>query len=146
MRVRLVIDPRPTPPILGFSGQLTQVFSNLVRNASEAAPSGSTVVIRIRSVDRKGRAEARVTIHDRGQGIPRAVQKKIFDPFFTTKELKGSGLGLWVSRSLIARHRGSIRFRTSERSGTTFAVFLPVVEERSSGSVAEQSQRELLEA
>jgi signal transduction histidine kinase len=53
----------------------------------------------------------------------------MFDPFFTTKELRGSGLGLWVSRNLIMNHKGSIRFRSStrpERSGTTFEVFLPV--------------------
>ncbi len=85
--------------------------------------------MRIRCVLSSGRPGARVTIHDRGKGIPRSVQKKIFDPFFTTKELKGSGLGLWVSRSLIARHKGSIRFRTSERSGTTFAVFLPTTKD-----------------
>jgi signal transduction histidine kinase len=57
------------------------------------------------------------------------VRRQIFDPFFTTKELKGSGLGLWVSKNLVMDHRGTIRFRTSTRegaSGTTFEVFLPV--------------------
>lgn len=143
-RVRLVVDSQPTPPVLGFSGQLNQVFGNLVRNASEAAPSGSEVVVRVRTIDRAGKARARVTIHDRGKGIPRSVQKKMFDPFFTTKELKGSGLGLWVSRSLIAKHKGSIRFRTSERGGTTFAVFLPLAE--AAKSMNEPTQRTLLEA
>jgi signal transduction histidine kinase len=49
--------------------------------------------------------------------------------FFTTKGLKGSGLGLWVSKALIVKHNRTIRFRSSERinkSGTTFEVFLPV--------------------
>jgi signal transduction histidine kinase len=53
----------------------------------------------------------------------------MFDPFFTTKELKGSGLGLWVSRTLVLKHGGTIRFRSSRRagsSGTMFEVFLPV--------------------
>jgi signal transduction histidine kinase len=53
----------------------------------------------------------------------------MFDPFFTTKALKGSGLGLWVSKTLVVKHGGTIRFRSSERlgrSGTTFEVFLPV--------------------
>ena len=56
----------------------------------------------------------------------------MYDPFFTTKELKGSGLGLWVSRTLIIRHGGTIRFRSSTRtgaSGTVFEVFLPVGKE-----------------
>jgi two-component system, NtrC family, sensor kinase len=146
-RVRLVADIRPTPPILGYPGQLNQVFSNLVRNATEAAPSGSDVVVRVRQVHRGGRPEARITIRDYGRGIPRSVQQKIFDPFFTTKELKGSGLGLWVSKSLIARHDGAIRFRTSERAGrngTIFAVFLPLAQE--TGEASGQSERELLSA
>ena len=127
-RVNLVFDARPAPPVLGFPGQLGQVFGNLLRNATEAAPADSIVTIRVRPIHRSGHAGARVTIHDHGCGIPRAVRQKIFDPFFTTKELKGSGLGLWVSKSLIAKHHGAIRFRTSEqtgRNGTTFVVFLP---------------------
>jgi two-component system, NtrC family, sensor kinase len=130
--VRFVIDAKPVPPIVGHPGQLSQVFANLVRNATEASPPDSTVNVRARHIHRCGRAEVRVTIHDRGNGIPVAVRPKIFDPFFTTKGLKGSGLGLWVSRSLIAKHNGAIRFRTSERAGqtgTTFAVFLPISEE-----------------
>ena len=133
-RVHLMIDTRPIQPVLGFPGELSQVFGNLIRNATEAAPSDSKVVIRVRSTISAGRAGARVTIHDRGKGIPAEVQQKIFDPFFTTKELKGSGLGLWVSKSLITRHNGAIRFRTSERdgrNGTTFAVFLPFAGEMS---------------
>ena len=105
-----------------------QVFGNLVRNAAEASPSDSAVLIRVRHAFREGREGARVTIYDRGTGIPPAVQRQIFDPFFTTKELKGSGLGLWVSRTLILNHNGNIRFRSSTgsgRSGTTFQVFVP---------------------
>lgn len=137
-RIHLVIDAKPTPPVLGYPGQLSQVFANLVRNAAEAAPSDSTVVVRVRPTHRSGREEARVTIHDQGSGIPRAVQQQMFDPFFTTKELKGSGLGLWVSKSLIAKHRGAIRFRTSERNGTTFAVYLPIT----AGSETEAAMQE----
>jgi signal transduction histidine kinase len=128
-RVRVVCNLRPTLTIHGFPGQLSQIFSNLVRNAAEAAPQGSEVVVRVRSICRKGRQGTRVTIHDRGRGIPPDVRKQMFDPFFTTKELKGSGLGLWVSKNLIMKHEGTIRFRSSTRegsSGTTFEVFLPV--------------------
>ncbi len=128
-RVRVVCHRRPTLAIYGFPGQLSQIFSNLVRNAAEAAPQGSEVVVRVRSICRRGREGTRVTIHDRGCGIPLDVRTKLFDPFFTTKELKGSGLGLWVSKNLIVKHDGTIRFRTSTRegaSGTTFEVFLPV--------------------
>lgn len=130
-QVRIVYERVPTLSIYGFPGQLTQVFGNLVRNATEAAPPGSEVVIRVRPTHRAGRDGTRVTIHDRGAGIPKPVQEQIYDPFFTTKELKGSGLGLWVSRTLIIKHQGTIRFRTSTRncgSGTTFEVFLPIAD------------------
>jgi signal transduction histidine kinase len=128
-RVSLVCHRQPTLAIRGFPGQLTQIFSNLVRNAAEAAPQGSEVAVRVRPAWRRGREGTRVTIHDRGRGIAPEVRQQIFDPFFTTKELGGSGLGLWVSKNLIIKHNGTIRFRTSTRegaSGTTFEVFLPV--------------------
>jgi two-component system, NtrC family, sensor kinase len=128
-QVRLLYEHSPTLTIHGFPGQLSQVFGNLVRNAAEAAPPGSDVNVRVRPSRRSGRDGTLVTVHDRGPGIPQDVQQLIFDPFFTTKELKGSGLGLWVSKSLVLKHQGTIRFRTSTRdcdSGTTFQVFLPI--------------------
>lgn len=128
-RVRVVFERRPTLTIYGYPGQLRQVFGNLVRNAAEAAAPDTEIRVRVRPLRRAGREGARVTIHDHGSGIPADVQKMMFDPFFTTKELRGSGLGLWVSRNLILQHKGSIRFRSStrpEHCGTTFEVFLPV--------------------
>jgi signal transduction histidine kinase len=127
-RIKLIYDARPSLPVHGYPGQLMQVFGNLVRNAMDAAPADTQVVVRVRPIHRNGHAGTRVVVHDRGPGIPAHIRGKMFDPFFTTKDLKGSGLGLWVSRRLIARHRGHIRFRTSERpgcSGATFEVFLP---------------------
>jgi len=127
--VEIVVDQQPTLAIDAFPGQLMQVFGNLVRNALEAALPNTNVVIRVRSVSRLGRYGTQVTIHDRGPGIPEDVQERIFDPFFTTKELKGSGLGLWVTRALISKHRGRLRFRSRSKNGPTgtiFQVFLPV--------------------
>jgi two-component system NtrC family sensor kinase len=125
-------DSRATPSIYGFPGQLTQVFANLVRNATEASPPGAPVIIRVRPSHRADGEGVRVTVHDKGAGILPGVQEQMYDPFFTTKELKGSGLGLWVSKTLILNHHGTIRFRSSTRtgaSGTTFEVFLPVKKE-----------------
>lgn len=127
-RVHLICDRKSTPPIYGFPGQLSQVFGNLVRNAAEASTPETSVVVRVRSIHRGEREGVRVSIHDHGCGIPIDVQRKMFDPFFTTKDLKGSGLGLWVSKSLVLKHGGTIRFRSPQRagrSGTTFEVFLP---------------------
>jgi signal transduction histidine kinase len=128
-QIRVLLDSQPTLTLYGYPGQLGQVFGNLVRNSIEAARPQTNICIRVRSVIRKGREGTRVTIHDRGHGIPENIQKVMFDPFFTTKELRGSGLGLWVSRNLVMKHQGTIRFRSStrpDRSGTTFEVFLPV--------------------
>ena len=128
-RIRMVFDRQPTLTIYGYPGQLSQVFGNLVRNAAEAARPDTDIVVRVRPSYCSGREGTRVTIHDKGSGIPKDVQRMMFDPFFTTKELRGSGLGLWVSKNLIMKHRGTIRFRSSTRKGsssTTFQVFLPV--------------------
>ncbi len=127
-RVRLVYKQLSAITICGFPGQLSQVFSNLIRNAAEAAPPDTEVSVRVALIHRGGCPGARITIHDRGSGIPENIRENLFDPFFTTKGLKGSGLGLWVSRTLVMRHHGKIRFRSSCRlgaSGTTFEVFLP---------------------
>lgn len=127
-QVRISCAANPSVTICGFPGQLSQVFSNLIRNAAEASPAGSDVVVRVRSTHRGDREGARVSIHDRGPGIPEEIRDRLFDPFFTTKGLKGSGLGLWVSRTILMRHHGTIRFRSSLRAGstgTTFEVFLP---------------------
>ena len=127
--VRLVSSIQSALTICGFPGQLNQVLVNLICNAAEASPPDSEVIIRVKSIHRAGRQGVRVTIHDRGSGIPTDLREKLFDPFFTTKGLKGSGLGLWVSKALIVKHNGTIRFRSCERinkSGTTFEVFLPV--------------------
>ena len=129
-RVRLGLQRRPTAKVRGFPGQLVQVFSNLVRNAVEVSSPGGEVTVRLLSVERQGLRGNRVTIHDRGAGIPPDIRTNIFDPFFTTKQLRGSGLGLWVSRSLVTRHQGTIRFRSCQlpgKSGTTFEVYLPAI-------------------
>jgi len=129
-RVRVILQKRPAGRISGFPGQLVQVLSNLIRNAIEVSMPGSEVTVRLSSVERSERRGNRITIHDRGAGIPAEIRSNIFDPFFTTKQLRGSGLGLWVSRSLVTRHQGTIRFRScqqSGRSGTTFEIFLPSV-------------------
>lgn len=128
-QVRIVFDHRPGVSINGFPGQLRQVFGNLIRNAVEASPSCGDVTVRMRMAQRSSGRGARVTVHDRGAGIPSTVQHKLFNPFFTTKELKGSGLGLWVSKAIISSHGGTLRFHSRTQngsSGTSFEVFLPV--------------------
>jgi two-component system, NtrC family, sensor kinase len=140
-KVHLAFDRQDVPMIYAFPGQLNQVFGNLIRNAVEAAPPQTAVVLRLRSIRRGEREGVRLTVHDRGKGISKEIQRSMFDPFFTTKALRGSGLGLWVSKSLVVRHEGTIRFRSSERpgrSGTIFEVFLPIAGVNSSAVFEEE--------
>jgi two-component system, NtrC family, sensor kinase len=117
--------------IQGYPAQLRQVFSNILRNAIEASMPGKEIRIRISpssaQFDRLC-PTVRVTIMDHGHGIPTANLKKIFEAFFTTKELKGSGVGLWLSSTIVQEHGGRIQVRSSTelgRSGTCFSVCLP---------------------
>ena len=117
--------------VRGFPGELRQVFSNLVGNAVEATARGGKLVLHAResSLFSDPRIKGvRVTVLDSGAGIPAGVRKNLFAPFYTTKGEKGTGLGLWISRSIVEKHEGTIHFvsRTGDgNSGTAFSVFLP---------------------
>jgi len=76
-----------------------------------------------------GQKSVMVTIADTGSGISPETIPHMFEPFFTTKGSKGTGLGLWISREIIERHRGSIKVKsrqTGRRPGTVFTLVLPV--------------------
>ena len=114
-----------------FPAQLRQVFSNIIRNAIEASPQEAQIRVSISSCKIFSRGSApgvRVTICDAGPGIPRNNLSRIFEAFFTTKELKGTGVGLWLSSTIVQEHGGRIQVRSStlpQRSGTCISVLLP---------------------
>jgi two-component system, NtrC family, sensor kinase len=116
--------------VRGFPGELRQVFMNLISNAIQAMPSGGRLRVTIREhIERPGQAKRiSVSISDTGSGIKPDHAKHLFEPFFTTKAAKGTGLGLWISKGIIQKYDGSIRFR-SVRSPrlrvTSFRVTLP---------------------
>jgi signal transduction histidine kinase len=68
------------------------------------------------------------TIADTGSGMTRDVSSRIFEPFFTTKGLSSTGLGLWIGREIVERHRGILQVRSSQREnchGTVLTLFSP---------------------
>jgi signal transduction histidine kinase len=67
-----------------------------------------------------------VSVLDTGVGIGRQEQKHLFEPFFTTKADVGTGLGLWITKNIIEKHGGTIRFKSKAGHGTVFSIFLPV--------------------
>jgi PAS domain S-box-containing protein len=116
--------------VLGFAGELRQLFSNLIVNAVEAVSDGGHLRLRVGpgcdwSERRPG---VRVIFADNGSGILRKDLPRVFEPFYTTKGESGTGLGLWLSESIVRKHGGQIRVRSCTRpghSGTVFSVFLP---------------------
>ena len=122
--------------VTGFPVELRQVFTNLIANAADASPTGTTVTLTTTVVhgspDQDGGAPHRpgvlATLQDQGVGIAPEVQARLFEPFFSTKGEAGTGLGLWVSKGIILRHEGSVELTSSSASadhGTTISVFIP---------------------
>jgi len=121
--------------VRGFPVELKQVFLNLIGNAAQAMPTGGTLRLHVfRLKPQYGRpSQVCVTIGDTGSGIDPAHVKHLFEPFFTTKSVKGTGLGLWISKGIVQKYGGSIRFRSVGFRGghiTCFQVTLPEVDEQ----------------
>jgi two-component system NtrC family sensor kinase len=113
------------PKAMMDSGQIQQVFTNIILNAAEAIDGEGELRIVTRTANGDGFIEIEFT--DTGCGIPRENYEKIFDPFFTTKEVgRGTGLGLAVSFGIIARHQGTIEVDSNSGKGATFIVRLPL--------------------
>jgi len=121
----LALDlPPDLPRVLGFGGELNQVWANLIDNALDAVGENGRVMVTARPEG--ARVVVRVT--DDGPGIPEEVKTRIFDPFFTTKPVgKGTGLGLDIVRRLVDRNDGSIEVESAP-GRTVFRVALPMVE------------------
>lgn len=114
-------DPDAVPPVWGDPFRLTEVFTNLIQNALEAAPEDGTVRLR---VEPHGSDHVRVVVENSGAGIPHELRERIFHPFFTTKA-RGTGLGLPIARQIIEAHRGTLTIESDGASLTTFVVELP---------------------
>ncbi|MDP1922957.1 MAG: ATP-binding protein [Myxococcales bacterium] len=125
---RLIVDVQPTPPVQGVASRLGQVLINLVANAAHAI-SGPREQNEIRITVRPVAGGVRVEVKDTGSGIAPDVLPHIFDPLFTTRdEAGGAGLGLSLSRQIVAEHGGALTVETVVGKGSTFFVELPVVE------------------
>jgi signal transduction histidine kinase len=114
------------PPVRCSAGELKQVFVNLLVNAAHAIEKNGTITLRTSVRDR----QAVIEIEDTGCGIPPEHLKKIFDPFFTTKAVgKGTGLGLWISATIIQKYGGTINVESRFGVGSKFTITLPLAAE-----------------
>lgn len=146
LRHNIVVNLRlnaPTP-IHAYPGELRQVLINLMQNAAAAIGQDGEIFVRVRP---SGTGYA-ITIADDGPGISEKNRAQIFNLFFTTKGEQGTGLGLWLVKSLVEKHGGKIAFksRTIEEGfshGTVFRIWLPyepvvsgtMLQEMASGAV-----------
>lgn len=119
------------PIIMGHGGQLSQVFTNIIVNASHAIKSQEKREMGHIYVHTYSKEEhVWCEIEDNGPGIPEHIKNVIFEPFFTTKEAgKGTGLGLSISYDIIkTKHNGDIWCESTEGKGTKFIIKLPILE------------------
>jgi signal transduction histidine kinase len=128
--------------IFADAAQIGTVLLNLASNAADSMDGkpGSLEIALARveigehSIGGLKSAEpgpyARIQVKDTGHGMDEATLKRIFEPFFTTKDVgKGTGLGLATAYGIIANHGGIIEVSSKVDVGTTFDVYLPLVEE-----------------
>ena len=140
--VEIVVQIPPDWPhrVLANPTQLQQVFMNLCLNACDAMPQGGTLTLAVADdwLDetstqaylgaRPGRYGV-VTVADTGIGIEPSLIDQIFDPFFTTKPPgQGTGLGLSTVFNLVKQHGGFLRVESQVGQGTTFWVYLPILD------------------
>jgi len=129
--------------VMADSGQIEQVLMNLSTNARDAMPEGGSLTIRAARcelddafISAHGYGEPGfylcLEVSDSGFGMDEEAQRKVFEPFYTTKEPgKGTGLGLSIAYGIIKEHGGYINVQSSPGEGSTFRIYLPLLEERS---------------
>ncbi|MBY0308061.1 MAG: GAF domain-containing protein, partial [Phycisphaerales bacterium] len=130
--VALIVDADPdTPPVPIDSAQIHQALMNLMTNAVEAVEAKTGVVtVRAKFTPTdpsrpSGRGDLRIDIIDNGPGVQPELQRRIFEPFFTTKGIRGTGLGLAVTRRIVESHNGKVLLTTIPGKGATFSVLVP---------------------
>jgi signal transduction histidine kinase len=118
------------PAITGDAQRLAQVVTNLLANASKFAPEDSEIVVGAEHAD----GGVVLWIEDAGPGVPELEGQSIFERFYRSADQepdpRGLGLGLWIVKSIVERHGGSVAASRTAGGRTRFSVTLPLVAER----------------
>lgn len=141
--IDIQIDVQDDPHVNGNRTQLESVIHNLLSNSRDAFGHSQSPAKRIAITARFQKAEgvARIEYRDNAGGIPEGVIDRIFEPFFTTKGGEGTGLGLPISKKILADHGGSIHCE-SRGEETLFAIILPAFDMHPEGKKASGTGRE----
>jgi signal transduction histidine kinase len=113
----------PAVTMTGDRQAVGLVVSNLIDNAVKYAPAGSSVRVTLETREQR----ALIAVEDAGPGVPKAERKKIFRRFYRignedTRKSKGTGLGLFIVRQIVRRHRGDVRVLDRPGGGARFEV------------------------
>jgi signal transduction histidine kinase len=122
----LVIVPGPTFNVYADRDKIAQVISNLLSNAIKYSPRGKNIEVAYRVVDDFGQ----ITVKDEGMGIKAKDIERLFDRFYRveskhTQNISGFGIGLYLCREIIQRHRGEIWVESETGKGSTFFFSVP---------------------
>jgi signal transduction histidine kinase len=126
--ISLLLDaPSAVPPIMADSTRIGQVVTNLLTNAIKYSDEHTTVTLRIGAQDHA----VTLTVSDQGFGISPENLPNLFQRFYRvqdrhTRRIEGSGLGLYITRSIVERHSGHITVESEPGKGSTFTVTLPL--------------------
>lgn len=136
-RADVACDFGALPEVQCLPSQINQVVLNLLVNAAQAM---GTERGKIDIHTGTSAQQVWIQVRDNGCGIAQDILPRIFDPFFTTKPVgKGTGLGLSLAYGIVQKHHGAIHVESTQGVGTTFTVYLPVVQANGEGTNAAES-------
>ena len=120
--ITIVTDlSKEAPAIHGDRIEMEEAVTNLIFNAVDAMPTGGTITLKTRVEENMSVIE----ISDNGEGMTHEVKARCFEPFFSTKGTTSSGMGLSITKGIIARHKGTMELDSEPYKGTTVTIRLP---------------------
>lgn len=124
---QVLVTDRQSAPLVCLADDVRQVLTNLVSNSLDALSGRGKgkLLVRVRDGISAGKPGVFFTVADTGRGIAPEAMARLFQPFNTTKGIRGTGLGLWVSKGILQKHGARVRVRSRVGAGTVVRIFFP---------------------